>query len=390
VPPVVLNPHKSGVNCDEMSNFEACPRPPLCVRCKEAPGKVELAACKHLLCAACFETTAVGPPCPGCRDRAARVPAAVHVDVGGSEDTEVTVVHGYTMPRAVWQRTLDLRLADVVKRYDTYAGLFVATKALLIHVPKTGGTSFEDALFETRNRSQHAPLSYWKTRLDAPTYDALYKFAIVRHPFHRLVSGYTYWKDGALEGQMADQPFVHRCRTDLDTLPKFVAYLAEVKRTGQWDERDVQGCDGTCPIQFRPQAWFFLPRSAEGGEGTCTGGDGGGGSAGAATGAAWGLRELDHVGRYEDIQGAYRTVVGALSDRRQRHPQPLPCPAATTDIADSAANGEAGWPAELPHTRASLHPPTLPPCFQDPPFVRAVMDIYGIDFEAFGYSPDVY
>ena len=310
------------------------------------------------------------------------------------------MVHGYTMPRAVWQRVLDSRLADVARRYDMYLDLFVANKALLIHVPKTGGTSFEDALFNVHNRSQHAPLRYWKARLDAPTYDALYKFAIVRHPFHRLVSGYTYWKDGALEGQVADHPFVHRCRTELDTLPKFVAYLGEVHRTGQWDERDVQGCDGTCPIQFRPQAWFFLARAGDRWNGveeadTLDTAD--------VVGAAWGLRELNLLGRFEDLHDAYRRVVGALGDHHQPNAPPPLHPASISTSAStgtgSAGNGStaaadlqrtATWTRELPHTRASLHPPTLPPCFQDASFVRSVLDVYGVDFIAFGYSPDVY
>lgn len=166
-------------------------------------------------------------------------------------------VHGYRSSTENWQYIVNKRLSDMMLRYEIYHERFSNSKSLFIHVPKTAGTSLEDALFDIRNRSQHAPSSFWKKRFSSVDWKRMFKFAIVRHPFHRLISGYTYWKNGALAGQKVDQPFVHRCRTELDTLPKFVNYLIEVNEKNLWDCRDLQGFDGTCPVQFRPQLWFL-------------------------------------------------------------------------------------------------------------------------------------
>ena len=181
-------------------------------------GKVELAACKHLLCLNCFRQTAsVLLKCPvkTCYTMSSKEKESIEENHSACGDSEIVVVHGLCSPRIAWRRVLDERLLDVSKRYDTYLQLFLSTNALLIHVPKTGGTSFEDALFGIRNRSQHAPMHYWKKRIGFKKWSEMFKFAIVSHPFHRLVSGYTYWKNGALEGQQADHPFVHRCRSEL-------------------------------------------------------------------------------------------------------------------------------------------------------------------------------
>ena len=192
-----------------------------CGVCSGEGKVVELAACKHLLCIDCFHQTAsVLQKCPvkSCYTMSMTSKEGESIDdnaITDDGDSEIVVVHGLCSSRIAWQRVLDERLTDVSKRYDTYFHLFLSNNALLIHVPKTGGTSFEDALFGIRNRSQHAPMHYWKKKIGMKKWSEMFKFAIVRHPFHRLVSGYTYWKNGALEGQLADHPFVHRCRQEL-------------------------------------------------------------------------------------------------------------------------------------------------------------------------------
>ena len=262
-------------------------------------------------------------------------------------------------------------------------------------------------------------------------------------------------------------------------MTKFVAYLVHVHRNNLWDCRDVQGCDGTCPTQFRPQLWYFshdsevddiekednrkavddvednkLVQSPENGF------ENGGTTTPAMTSV--GIEEMDYIARFEDLQGAYQTITRTLSIRHQTsssssssqsHPSDTqqvissvvktvvpyasPCPGSTNpctvfvctsdsgsinasddstggsgmdgtndnggcddriksqngastgisssgnDGSSSSANSSSGsgsgssssdgisgssisahWPAELPHTRASLHPPELPDCFQ--------------------------
>ena len=246
---------------------------PVCPLCAKSEGKVELAACKHMICSGCFyehqgKSSSVCPVCTieMSEDNTSENLYSASDDSPGSQhddsvrrdgQSDCVYVHGYRSKTENWQYIVNKRLSDMLLRYEIYHELFANSKSLFIHVPKTAGTSLEDALFNIRNRSQHAPLSFWRKRFSSSDWKSMFKFAIVRHPFHRLISGYTYWKNGALAGQKVDQPFVHRCRAELDTLPKFVNYLIEINDKNLWDCRDLQGFDGTCPVQFRPQLWFL-------------------------------------------------------------------------------------------------------------------------------------
>ena len=348
-------------------------------------------------------------------------------------DEECIIVHGYKSKSDSWHLTLNKRLADVTHRYDVYRDSFFNLKSLFIHVPKTAGTSIEDALFNIRNRSQHAPVSYWRSRFHADEWQKMYKFAIVRHPFHRLISGYTYWKNGALAGQKVDQPFVHICRTKLDTLPKFVEYLIEVDENNLWDCRDIQGFDGTCPVQFRPQLWFLTDTQdmcphpgetnipAESNDHDCfafsTSRNTTRSKCSSASDNTFKLDEerqvtnfkipvkndllrcpnqipLDYIGRYEDLQNVYNAITSSIDDRNiVEDTKALNVRDETIHHIDWTSNAiptAAGtrfkeWPL-LPHKRASLHSRKLPECFLDPDFLKSVLKVYQCDFDAFGYS----
>jgi Sulfotransferase family len=337
-------------------------------------------------------------------------------------DEECIIVHGYRNTSESWHVTLNKRLSDMRHRYEIYIESFSNLKSLFIHVPKTAGTSIEAALFDIRNRSQHAPVSYWRGRFQKDIWRKMFKFAIVRHPFHRLISGYTYWKNGALAGQKVDQPFVHICRTKLDTLPKFVEYLIEVNENNLWDCRDVQGFDGTCPVQFRPQLWFLIDSQEESSNSDETNNppeshddDRSVHPMGENTIQSKRSRTsdsklkiagnndslscpnqitLDYIGRYEDLQSVYNIITSSIDSRNVVED------AKVANILDekilhvdgtsnasftAAGTTRKGWPS-LPHKRASLHSRELPECFLDPDFVKSVLKVYQCDFDAFGYS----
>jgi Sulfotransferase family len=337
-------------------------------------------------------------------------------------DKECITVHGYRNTSESWHLTLNKRLSDMRHRYEIYIESFSKLKSLFIHVPKTAGTSIEAALFDIRNRSQHAPVSYWRSRFQNNTWQKMFKFAIVRHPFHRLISGYTYWKNGALAGQKVDQPFVHICRTKLDTLPKFVEYLIEVNENNLWDCRDVQGFDGTCPVQFRPQLWFLIDSQGKSsnldemnnppenldddrsdypmGENTIQ-------SKRSRTSvgklkiaenngslSSPNQISLDYIGRYEDLQNVYNLVTSSIDSRNivedeevanNLDEKNLHVDGTSNAILSAAGTTRKEWPS-LPHKRASLHSRELPECFLDPDFVKSVLKVYQCDFDAFGYS----
>lgn len=337
-------------------------------------------------------------------------------------------LHGMMIPEEVSERVLHKRMEDVQIRYSSYGKLFKTMKLCFVHIPKTAGTSFEAVFFEAvgRNRSQHAPARYWRQALGAHDWETSFKFAIVRHPFHRLVSGYTYWKNGALSGQEVDQPFVYRCRSqELNTLTKFVDYLVHVHENGLWDKRDIQGYDGSCPIQFRPQTWFLSEEEDDKDDGIMepcnvvgnihtisqesqthvnmsnddreTEEEGGGQKKEGGKKEKEKEKEkgeletknrlipFDFIGRYEDLAGTYAYLCKYLEDRQKQLSMTHP-----DNSERVGGEGEEflipnlGKP--LPHTRASLHPRELPDEFKDPSFVAKVVKIYGSDFDAFGYE----
>jgi len=310
---------------------------------------IELAACRnHFLCRDCYAETIkmrsvsnseINISCPLCLDITNTT--TNNTNKTNNEDNTI-IIHSYELKEELWSLSYSNRLLDVQQRYDTYYQYFQQYKTVFIHIPKTAGTSFEYALFNTKNRSQHAKASYWKERI-GDKWDKYFKFAIVRHPFHRLVSGYTYWKNGALAGQEVDQPFVHRCRKEIDTLEKFVAYLMHVHQNNLWDERDIQGVDGKCPIQFRPQTWFLSNNNNE-------------------------LINLDYIGRYEDLDQSYEKVKYFIREKNKDD------------------NVNLNFCDLLPHTRASFHLYELPPIFKDPNFISQIMEIYKSDFDTFNYS----
>ncbi len=70
-----------------------------------------------------------------------------------------------------------------------YRDFFDEHSAIYIHIPKTGGTSVSNALFEKD------PGHYFLKRyeqVDKVKFESYFKFSIVRHPVDRLVSTYNY------------------------------------------------------------------------------------------------------------------------------------------------------------------------------------------------------
>jgi Sulfotransferase family/Prokaryotic RING finger family 4 len=410
----------------------------ICPLCLNFEGRVELAACKHLICSDCFyeyqgKSSSVCPVCTieiaseilskgSCRNTADLSESSISISSCHDNDKECVIVHGYRNTSESWHLTLNKRLSDMRLRYEIYIESFTNLQSIFIHVPKTAGTSIEDALFDIRNRSQHAPVSYWRSRFQKDTWQKMFKFAIVRHPFHRLISGYTYWKNGALAGQKVDQPFVHICRTKLDTLPKFVEYLIEVNENNLWDCRDVQGFDGTCPVQFRPQLWFLTdsheesPNADETNHPTenhdvdCSAYPESGNAIRSKSSSASNNKfkmserndllrypnqiSLDYIGRYEDLQNVYNMITSSIDSRNiveeTEVVNVLDGIIRHIDGTSNATSTAAGttlkeWPS-LPHKRASLHSRELPECFLDPEFMKSVLKVYQCDFDAFGYS----
>jgi hypothetical protein len=91
----------------------------------------------------------------------------------------------------------------ILKGRAEYQGCFDRHRALFIHIPKSAGRSVVRGLFDVKS-VEHAPAD-WYQRLDPDKYDNYFKFTIVRNPWDRAVSAYTYLCNGGSPASKDDQ-----------------------------------------------------------------------------------------------------------------------------------------------------------------------------------------
>lgn len=72
----------------------------------------------------------------------------------------------------------------------------IETGILFIHIPKTGGVSISKQLYD--GLIGHKGYHYYKKRFSRKQYIDLYKFSIVRHPYSRFISSYSFLQNGGL------------------------------------------------------------------------------------------------------------------------------------------------------------------------------------------------
>ena len=80
---------------------------------------------------------------------------------------------------------------------DPFTMMMVDSGILFIHVPKTGGISVKRALYGDINRGHgHVRAITYRTKLGKNTFNNLFKLAVVRNTWDRLVSAYHYLSQG--------------------------------------------------------------------------------------------------------------------------------------------------------------------------------------------------
>lgn len=113
-------------------------------------------------------------------------------------------------------------------------------KAIFIHIPKAAGTSVRSALGEPTTGRRHLPWWVYK-EADYKKFNSYFKFAFVRDPWDRVLSGFDYLKAG---GNQAADLAISEALQRYDTFEDFI-------RLGL--------CDGYMlyhPV-FRPQSWYL-------------------------------------------------------------------------------------------------------------------------------------
>ena len=157
---------------------------------------------------------------------------------------------------------------------------------LFIHIPKTAGTSIEEALyqyqdFEINDNDIHVPMIKYREYLERDVFDKLFKFCFVRNPFDLLYSTWKYWvKDSDVkvsfeewiiwrhEGRLSDGiKFIENDDMDYETKLNFLGIPWFMNRS--------------------PQTYFFVDDS--------------------------GVFLTDFIGCFEHIEDDFKTIVNHLS-----------------------------------------------------------------------------
>ena len=68
--------------------------------------------------------------------------------------------------------------------------------AIFVHIPKTGGVSISDALFDSDTVGGHRPAKTYRLIYGADRYAEMFSFGFAREPFDRLASAFTYLSAG--------------------------------------------------------------------------------------------------------------------------------------------------------------------------------------------------
>ena len=211
---------------------------------------------------------------------------------------------------------------------------------IFIHIPKTGGTTIENALFNGRVMfdvgSSHRTAQELSTLCQerGTPFASFYSFAIVRNPYDRLISSYFYAKNGGNGGPNDAERFKPWRKLSFE---QFVGRLVHLQERGQ---------SHLIPSHFQPQYRWV---TKGGGEYEVKGGDA--------------LPELmvSRVGKFEQLQDEMELVCKEVS---------MDCPPLTHERS-SNTNDEKEHIVEIIKASEDLK--------------RAIDSIYHIDFVLFDY-----
>lgn len=151
-----------------------------------------------------------------------------------------------------------------------YTPASLKLKAIFIHIPKAAGTAIRVALGEPATGRHHLP--WWVYQQASPRrFEEFYKFAFVRDPLDRAVSGYNYLKSG---GNQAHDLSVAKHLERYNDFNEFVYY-------------EITNGNMICHPIFRPQSWYLCD---------------------------WrGDIQVDYLGRFESLATDFKNVVNALA-----------------------------------------------------------------------------
>lgn len=213
--------------------------------------------------------------------------------------TEIVLAHGpehdRKLNRLIWTLGLEsaiarlpkqARVAVARKRYGWFSFLLELQKerngvhslieteaqgAIFLHIPKTGGVSVAESLFDSHAAS-HTPLYMYLALYGARDFDAMFKFAFVRNPWTRLASAFHFLRAGGLTE--TDREWAEANMMDFEDINHFVETGLERPEIRNW-------------VHFQNQSYFLRdPRTGRIG--------------------------VDFLGRFETLREDYAKVAARL------------------------------------------------------------------------------
>ncbi|MCB1744135.1 MAG: sulfotransferase family 2 domain-containing protein, partial [Gammaproteobacteria bacterium] len=132
------------------------------------------------------------------------------------------ILDGIPVPLHWWirQRFLLPRYRRMLARGDDRFCLcsYREHRAIFVHIPKTGGISVSTSLFE--RESPHFCAADYRAIFGPTFFDQCFKFCIVRNPWDRLYSAYSFLKRGGMNQR--DRYWAQRNLGDCDSFERFV------------------------------------------------------------------------------------------------------------------------------------------------------------------------
>jgi hypothetical protein len=143
-------------------------------------------------------------------------------------------------------------------------------QCIFIHIPKAAGISFNMSLFGNYGGG-HRDLKFYESKYPKRTFDSYYKFTVVRNPWDRLYSAFTFLKKGGFDH--IDKQWANENLSQFQTFEAFVM---------QWVNKE----NIYKKIHFMPQFEFLTDSS--------------------------GNINMDYVGRFEAIQDSFEVIAKQL------------------------------------------------------------------------------
>ena len=149
---------------------------------------------------------------------------------------------------------------------------FDKNKTIFFHIPKTGGNSIYESLFE-KEQWGHRDVAYYRFVFGQKRFEAYFKFCFVRNPFDRLYSAYYFLKKGGMN--QSDQDFNSTYLSEYNSFEDFVMNGLHKKEIINW-------------VHFKPQYTFIQNKK--------------------------GKLEVDFVGRLENIEDDFNRLKNLLNN----------------------------------------------------------------------------